>query len=177
GRDAYHGDQGELSVSNMRLSRPICDAWVKAAENQGYPFNADYNGAEQEGVGYFQLTTRNGRRCSTAVAFLNPARKRDNLRIVTRAHVTRIVIEEGRASGVAFRGPDGQEHVADAGAEVILSAGSIGSPQILMTSGIGEGAQLAEHGIDVRHDLPGVGKNLQDHLQARLIFRCNEPTL
>ncbi|MAC79561.1 MAG: choline dehydrogenase [Rhodobacteraceae bacterium] len=177
GADEFHGVDGELSVSNMRLTRPICDAWVQAAVNEGYPFNSDYNGARQEGVGYFQLTTRNGLRCSSAVAFLNPARKRDNLTIVTRAHVTRIGIEDGRATGVHYRLPDGSEQFVQADGEVILSAGAIGSPQILMVSGVGEAAQLAEHGITVRHDLHGVGKNLQDHLQARLVYRCNEPTL
>ncbi|MEQ9240505.1 GMC family oxidoreductase [Roseovarius indicus] len=177
GADEFHGDQGPLSVSNMRLQRPICDAWVAAAQEAGYPFNSDYNGATQEGVGYFQLTARNGRRCSAAVAFLNPIRNRPNLTILTRAQASRILFDGSRATGVAYRDGAGAEQVVRAGAEVIVSSGAIGSPQLLMVSGIGEAAQLKEHGIDVLRDLPAVGKNMQDHLQARLVFKCNEPTL
>lgn len=177
GADEFHGDQGPLSVSNMRLQRPICDAWVAAAQEAGYPFNSDYNGATQEGVGYFQLTARNGRRCSAAVAFLNPIRNRPNLTILTRAQASRILFDGTRATGVAYRYGAGAEQIVRAGAEVIVSSGAIGSPQLLMVSGIGEAAQLKEHGIDVLRDLPAVGKNMQDHLQARLVFKCNEPTL
>jgi len=177
GADDYHGDQGPLSVSNMRLQRPICDAWVAAAQEAGYPFNPDYNGATQEGVGYFQLTTRNGRRCSSAVAFLNPVRGRENLTILTRAQASHITFDGTRATGVAYRDRAGVPHVIRAGREVILSSGAIGSPQLMMLSGLGEAAHLAEHGIEVRRDLPGVGRNMQDHLQARLVFKCNEPTL
>lgn len=177
GADAYHAQGGPLSVSDMRLQRPICDAWVEAAQAAGYPLNPDYNGAEQEGVGYFQLTTRNGRRCSSAVAFLKPVRSRSNLQIETRAATTRILFEGRRATGVVYRDTEGREHTVKARAEVILSAGAIGSPQLLMVSGIGEAQHLKEHGIDIVADLPGVGKNLQDHLQARLVFKCNEPTL
>ena len=177
GADDFHGTEGPLSVSNMRLSRPICDAWVEAAQAAGYPFNPDYNGATQEGVGYFQLTTRNGRRCSSAVAFLNPARSRPNLKIVTRAAASRILFDGKRATGVAYRDAGGIEHTVKARVEVILSSGAIGSPQLLMVSGIGEADHLREHGITVRHDLKGVGKNMQDHLQARLVFKCKEPTL
>ncbi|MCL4109762.1 UNVERIFIED_CONTAM: hypothetical protein GTU68_018489 [Idotea baltica] len=177
GADEFHGDDGPLSVSNMRIQRPICDAWVAAAQNAGHAFNSDYNGADQEGVGYFQLTTRNGRRCSAAVAYLNPARNRPNLHILTNAPASRVAIEDGRAVGVIYRDKSGTEKMVRAKAEVILSGGAIGSPQLLMLSGIGEGAQLAKHGIDVVSDRPGVGKNLQDHLQARLVYKCNEPTL
>ncbi|SHJ11456.1 choline dehydrogenase [Shimia gijangensis] len=177
GADDYHGTDGELSVSNMRLQRPICDAWVAAAQAAGYPYNPDYNGSEQEGVGYFQLTTRNGRRCSSAVAFLNPARKRPNLEIITKALVNRVVIADGRATGVAYLDGSGKEQIVQCTREVVLSSGALGSPQILMMSGIGEAEQLKEHGIDVVADLPAVGKNMQDHLQARLVFKCNEPTL
>ena len=177
GADEFHGDQGPLSVSNMRLQRPICDAWVAAAQEAGYPFNSDYNGAAQEGVGYFQLTARNGRRCSAAVAFLNPIRNRPNLTILTRAQASRILFDGTRATGVAYRDGAGDEQIVRAGAEVIVSSGAIGSPQLLMVSGIGEAAELKEHGIDVLRDLPAVGKNMQDHLQARLVFKCNEPTL
>ncbi|WP_371039442.1 GMC family oxidoreductase [Rhodosalinus sp. FB01] len=177
GADAFHGEEGPLSVSNMRLQRPICDAWVAAAQEAGYPFNPDYNGATQEGVGYFQLTARNGRRCSAAVAFLNPVRKRENLTILTRAQASHILLEGKRATGVVWRDRAGAEHVVRAGTEVVLSSGAIGSPHLLMLSGLGDAAHLQDHGIEVRHDLPGVGRNLQDHLQARLVFKCNEPTL
>jgi len=177
GADEFHGDQGNLSVSNMRIQRPITDAWVAAAQSAGYKFNPDYNGADQEGVGFFQLTARNGRRCSSAVAFLNPAKSRDNLRIVTHAQVDKVNITDKRATGVTYRDKGGTAHTVTARREVILSGGSINSPQLLMLSGIGEAAQLAEHGIDVIVDLPGVGKNMQDHLQARLVYKCNEPTL
>ncbi|MAU45443.1 MAG: choline dehydrogenase [Yangia sp.] len=177
GADEYHGTDGPLSVSNMRLQRPICDAWIAAAQAAGYPYNPDYNGAVQEGVSYFQLTTRNGRRCSAAVAFLNPARSRPNLQIITRAHTQKVLVEGGRASGVVYRDEAGALHTVRAEGEVILSSGAIGSPQLLMLSGIGEASQLREHGIEVLRDVPAVGKNLQDHLQARLVFKCNEPTL
>ncbi len=177
GADEYHGVGGPLSVSSMRLRRPICDAWVAAAQNAGYAYNYDYNGASQEGVGYFQLTARNGRRCSSAVAYLHPVKKRPNLQIITKALTKRIVIEDGCATGVVYQKPDGTEATIRVKGEIILSAGAIGSPQILMLSGIGEGDQLREHGIDVVNDRPGVGKNLQDHLQARLVYKCKEPTL
>ena len=177
GADAFHGDQGNLSVSNMRIQRPITDAWVAAAQAAGYKFNPDYNGSEQEGVGFFQLTARNGRRCSSAVAFLNPVKSRDNLQIITHAQVDKVNVTDKRATGVTYRDKGGVSHTVTAHREVILSGGSINSPQLLMLSGIGEAEQLAEHGIDVVADLPGVGKNMQDHLQARLVYKCNEPTL
>ena len=177
GADDFHGDDGNLSVSNMRIQRPITDAWVAAAQAAGYKFNPDYNGAEQEGVGFFQLTARNGRRCSSAVAFLNPAKSRPNLQIITHAQVEKVNITDKRATGVSYRDRGGNLQTVTARREVILSGGSINSPQLLMLSGIGEAAQLAEHGIEVVADLPGVGKNMQDHLQARLVYKCNEPTL
>ena len=177
GADAYHGSDGELWVSNMRLQRPICDAWVAAAQAAGYPFNPDYNGARQEGAAYFQLTTRNGRRCSAAVAFLNPARSRGNLTILTKSPATRLTFEGTRCTGVAYRDRSGAERIVRARREVVVSGGAINSPQLLMLSGLGAAEELRAQGIEVRADLPGVGKNLQDHLQARLVFKCNEPTL
>jgi choline dehydrogenase len=176
GGDEFHGSDGELSVSDMRLNRLICDAWVEAAQAAGYPFNADYNGASQEGVGYYQLTCRNGRRCSSAVAFLNPARSRSNLHIVTNAHTTSIDIEDGKAVAVRYD-QKGSDQVIRARREIILSAGAIGSPHILMLSGIGEPDQLRSHGIDVKVASRDVGKKLQDHLQARLIHKCHGKTL
>ena len=177
GADEFHGDDGPLSVSNMRIQRPITDAWVAAAQSAGYKFNPDYNGAEQEGVGFFQLTSKNGRRCSAAVAYLNPVKSRENLQIITRAQVEKVVFDGTRASAVQYRDRSGALQTIKANREIILSGGAINSPQLLMLSGIGEKEQLAEHGIDVVADLPGVGKNLQDHLQARLVYKCNEPTL
>ncbi|MEL6808770.1 MAG: choline dehydrogenase [Pseudomonadota bacterium] len=177
GADEFHGNQGNLSVSNMRIQRPITDAWVAAAQSAGYKFNPDYNGAEQEGVGFFQLTARNGRRCSSAVAFLNPVKSRDNLTIVTHAQVEKLEMDGRRVTGVSYRDRGVKWQRVKANKEVILSGGAINSPQLLMLSGIGEAAQLQEHGIDVVQDLHGVGKNMQDHLQARLVYKCNEPTL
>ncbi len=177
GADEFHNDTGELKVSNTRIQRPICDAWVAAAQNEGYPFNLDYNGKTQEGVGYFQLTTHKGRRCSSAVAFLNPAKKRKNLQIITKAHTQKIIIENGVAKGVIYQDKSGKLQKIFASKEVIISAGSINSPQLLMLSGIGAAQELKAQGIAILKDLPGVGKNLQDHLQARLVFKCNEATL
>ena len=177
GADEFHGDAGPLSVSNMRIQRPITDAWVAAAQAAGYKFNPDYNGAEQEGVGFFQLTSRNGRRCSSAVAYLNPVKKRPNLTIITRAQVDKVEITEGRATGVTYTDRSGRAQTVTARREIVLCGGAINSPQLLMLSGIGEPEQLAEHGIEVKKALPGVGKNMQDHLQARLVYKCNEPTL
>ncbi|MEL7528151.1 MAG: GMC family oxidoreductase N-terminal domain-containing protein, partial [Pseudomonadota bacterium] len=177
GADEFHGTGGPLSVSNMRIQRPICDAWVAAAQTAGYPFNPDYNGATQEGVGYFQLTTKNGRRCSSAVAFLNPARARDNLQIITHALVSRINLDGRKVTGITYRDKSGAEQSITVRREVILSGGAINSPQILMLSGIGDPGQLRQNGIDPVHELAGVGQGLQDHLQARLVFKCNEPTL
>ena len=143
--------------------------------------NDDFNGAVQEGAGYFQLTSRNGRRCSSAVAYLNPARGRPNLEIVTHAHTERLLFdgnEERAVAGVAYniKGQPRQARVKPGG-EVVLSAGAIGSPQVLQISGIGPGALLQAHEIPVRQDLAGVGENLQDHLQIRMIYEVNVPTL
>ncbi|MEM7614902.1 MAG: GMC oxidoreductase, partial [Pseudomonadota bacterium] len=142
-----------------------------------YPFNPDYNGSEQEGVGYFQLTTRNGRRCSAAVAYLNPARRRPNLEIITKAMVDTLTFEGKRVTGLTYSGSGGKSGSLIARREVILSAGAIGSPHILMRSGLGPAEHLGDNGISVRHELSGVGQGMQDHLQARLVYKCNEPTL
>ena len=177
GADDYHGDQGPLSVSNMRIQRPITDAWVAAAQAEGYPYNPDYNGEDQEGVGFFQLTARNGRRCSAAVAYLNPIKDRPNLTIITHAMVESVKLGGTRATGVVYRDRSGKTHTVNASKEIVLCGGAINSPQLLMLSGIGEAKQLSDQGITVQQELPGVGKNLQDHLQARLVYKCNEPTL
>jgi len=177
GEGEGRGTHGALQVSDPRLRRRICELWIEAAKANGIPYNPDYNGPVQDGVGHFQLTVDKGRRCSAAVAFLKPIRHRQNLRVVTNAQVRRVVIEDGRATGVEIRRPDGSRQVIRAAREVILCAGAIGSPQILMLSGVGDAEHLRDHGIAVAHDAPEVGRNLQDHLQARLVFKCREATL
>jgi len=178
GADEYHGADGPLSVSNMRAHSKLCEALISAAGETGIPRTDDFNGANQEGAGYFQLTARNGRRCSTAVAFLNPVRHRRNLEITTHALVERLVIEDGHATGIAFSVKGAPRHAGlKPGGEIILSAGAIGSPQILQLSGIGPGERLKALDIPVAADLPGVGENLQDHLQVRAVYEVNIPTL
>jgi len=170
------GHDGPLSVSPTRLSRDVVDRWVDAAVESGYKRNYDYNAEDQEGVGYFQLTADKGRRCSTAVAYLNPAKKRKNLHILTNTQVEKIIIENGRASAVNVI-QNSTPKIINARKEIILSAGAIGSPQILMLSGIGDPKELKKHNINVVKNLPGVGKNLQDHLQARPIFKTDLSTI
>jgi choline dehydrogenase len=173
GKDDWHGTDGPLSVSDATYIHPICDAFIDAATELGFPRNNDFNGESQEGVGYQQTTTRNGKRCSTAVGYLHPVMKRPNLRVITNALTERVIFEGRRAVGVAFR-----EHripkIVRARREVILSGGAIGSPHILLLSGVGPEAHLAEMGVDVVHDLPGVGQCLQDHYSAAVKLRCKE---
>jgi choline dehydrogenase len=174
GANAYHGANGPLAVSDVAGRGELPDAFVRAAGEIGIPPTDDFNGASQEGAGYLQLTTRNGRRCSAAVGYLNPAKSRSNLRIETGAHVTAITFEGQRATGVRFIQNGAQQSVT-AAREVLLSAGALQSPQMLQLSGIGPAALLAEHGIRTIADLPGVGENLQDHLALRFMFRCTRP--
>ena len=176
GPDEYHGTDGPLHVSDLRLRREIADRFIKAAIATGIPANADVNGASQEGVGYFQQTSVKGFRCSTAKAFLRPALKRPNLTVMTHAHCRRLLMEGARVKGVAFH-RQGREQTATARHEVILSGGAIGSPQLLQCSGIGEPEHLRSVGVDCVHPLPGVGENLQDHLQVRLVFKTRCRTL
>jgi choline dehydrogenase len=172
GPDELHGADGPLGVSDLRMTNPVCEAFVKSCVAQGIPFTRDFNGPSQEGVGYYQVTNRNGRRSSTAVAYLNPVKSRPNLHVITNAEARSITLEGKRATGVHIR-HDGTEKIVKARREVILSAGAIGSPQLLQVSGIGPGAVLKAAGVDVRHDLPGVGENLQDHYQARMIYEVS----
>lgn len=174
GADEYHGADGPLAVSNVAHHSELSDRFIDAAVEIGIPRNDDVNGAEQEGVGYFQQTQKKGRRWSTAVGYLNPARGRENLDIVIRAQTTRIRIENGRAVGIDAV-VAGTARRFEARGEVILSAGAIGSPQLLMLSGIGPGEQLSEFGIPVTKELTGVGANLQDHLQIRAVYKINKP--
>ncbi len=176
GEDAYHGTGGPLHVSNMRVRRDVCDAYIEAAETIGIPRNDDFNGASQEGAGYFQLTAKNGWRCSSAVAFLRPALKRPNLEVRTQAPSLRVLIEDGRAAGVVYRHGD-TTRTARAANEVILSAGAVHTPQLLELSGVGRPEVMDAIGVPTLHALPGVGENLQDHLQARAIYRLNRRTL
>jgi choline dehydrogenase len=174
GADAYHGDAGPLGVSDIGARHELIEAFIAAAGQLGVPRTGDFNGARQEGAGYYQLTTWNGLRSSTATAYLKPARGRANLRIETEAIATRVLFEDARAVGVSYlRG--GVEQQARCGAEVVLAAGALQSPQLLQLSGIGPAALLREHGISVVRDAAGVGANLQDHLQIRLIFECSKP--
>lgn len=176
GADVYHGVGGPLKVSDLRLRRPIADHFIAAAQEIGIPLNPDYNGASQEGVGYFQQTAYNGFRWSTAKGFLKPARSRANLRVATRAHACKVVFEGKTAVGVEYL-QGGERKTVRARAEVILASGAIGSPQLLQLSGVGPARLLERAGVPVRLDLPGVGRNLQDHLQVRLVFRTRERTL
>lgn len=174
--EGLRGREGPLSVSDSRFRSAIVDRWIEAAHAAGYPMNPDYNGVRQEGVGYFQLTLQGGRRCSSAVAYLRPIRGRPNLSVFTNLQAARVGILDKRATHlVALR--NGNEMSIAVRKEIILSAGAIGSPQLLMLSGIGEGTRLARLGIETRANLPGVGKNLQDHLQARPIFKTTLPTI
>ena len=170
GEDDLHGAGGEWRVEEMRLKWEILDAFRDAAEQVGIPKTDDFNRGDNEGCGYFQVNQRRGVRWSTAKAFLRPAMQRPNLTVLTHAQTARVRFAAGRAVGVDLR-VDGEPAHAMARGEVILTAGSIGSPQILQVSGVGPGDLLTEHGIPVVHDLPGVGGNLQDHLQLRLIYR------
>lgn len=177
GGTELRGSGGGLNVGDSAVTWPIVDAWIEAAQAEGYPYNEDYNGPDQEGVGYFQLTTRNGFRCSSAVAFLHPIKRRKNLQIISRAGGVQVEFDGTRAVGIRYLDARGETQTVRAKKEVILSAGALGSPHILMTSGVGDGDHLAEHQVDLVKHLPGVGQNLQDHLQARLVFKTNSPTL
>ena len=171
GENEFHGKGGPLAVSDLRTDHPLHDAFVAGAKQAGYPYNPDFNGAEQEGVGPLQLTVRNRRRCSTAAGYLKPVMTRPNLKVEIRALAHRVLTEGKRAVGVEFS-QDGAIRQVRARREVLLAGGAINSPQLLQLSGIGPGALLQQHGIDVVHDLPGVGENLQDHCGGRIIYRC-----
>ena len=172
--DALHGTEGPLAVSDIGERHELCEAYIAATEALGVPRNDDFNGPEQEGVGYYHVTARRGRRCSAAVAFLRPAMKRPNLRVMTRALVERVLFAGTRAVG-ALVNHGGQQITVRCNREIVLAGGAINSPQLLMLSGVGPAAHLAEHGIETVADLPGVGRNLQDHLQTRIAYRCTAP--
>jgi choline dehydrogenase len=173
GANRFHGADGPLCVSDV-AQHPICEGFIAATTQLGFPRNDDFNGASQDGVGYHQTTTRNGKRCSTAVGYLRPAMQRANLKVATRALTEKILFEGRRAVGVTFR-QHGGLCTARAAREVILCGGAVNSPQLLMLSGIGPQQHLAGFGIPVVHHLPGVGQSLQDHYSAAIKLRCRLP--
>ena len=169
--DDYHSTGGPLAVSDQSLMHPLAEAFIAAGASTGLPINKDFNGANQEGVGYYHTTSRDGRRCSTAVGYLNPARSRSNLSVETNAHVRRILFNGKQACCVEYD-QNGITHRAVAKGEVVLSSGAINSPQVLELSGIGNAAILKDHGIDILCDRPMVGENLQDHYQVRMVLEA-----
>ena len=174
GEDALHGVGGPLAVSDVCEPHPLCEAFIAAAQQAGFPRNDDFNGPTQEGAGYFQLTARRGRRCSTAVGYLRQARRRPNLAVVSNALASRILFSGRRAIGVEYRCGD-TTRIAYANAEVVVAGGTFNSPQLLQLSGLGPAELLKSFGINVIADMPGVGAELQDHLQVRMQYRCTEP--
>jgi choline dehydrogenase len=173
GADDFHAVGGPLPVSDWRHADPLSAAFVDAAAEVGFPKNSDFNGATQEGAGFFQTTTRGGRRASTAVAYLRSAKARSNLHVETSALAERIMFEGRRAVGVAYR-TAGIPRTARARKEVLISSGAFNSPQLLQLSGVGPADLLRQHGIEVVLDAPGVGNDLQDHMQVRVVMRCSQ---
>jgi choline dehydrogenase len=171
GADKYHGAGGPLPVSDWRHADPLSEAFVAAAAETGIPTNPDFNGATQEGAGFFQTTTRRARRASTAFSYLRPAKNRGNLHVETDALAQRILFEGRRARAVEYR-QNGSLRTARARKEILVSSGAYNSPQLLQLSGVGPAELLKQHGIDVVLDAPGVGNDLQDHMQVRLVMRC-----
>jgi len=173
GTDDFHDVGGPLAVSDLRACHELHDAFIAACQEAGYKFNPDFNGAEQEGVGTYQVTVRGRRRASTAVSYLRPAMKRPNLKVEVHARAQRILFEGKRAVGLEYR-QDGQLRRVGARHEVLLAAGSLQSPHLLQLSGVGPGALLQQFGIAVVHELPGVGENLQDHVGCRVIYKVKK---
>lgn len=169
-----HSFGGPLGVSDIDQIHPLTRAWLQACQQTGMPYNPDFNSGTQTGCGLYQITARNGRRSSAAAAFIRPALKRKNLDVITRATVTRILIENGRAVGVEYS-EGGRSCMLRANKEVVISSGAIATPKLLMLSGIGAAEHLKKHDIPVVADLPGVGQNLQDHVEMSLIYQLNGP--
>ncbi|MGR5147146.1 GMC family oxidoreductase [Photobacterium alginatilyticum] len=170
GGDTYHGSHGPLNVSDLRIKNPLSEAFIKAAKQAGHRYTEDFNGAEQEGVGYYQVTQKNGQRCSTAVGYLRPAEERENLTVITDALTTRVLFEGTKATGIEYL-KEGQTHTLHCNKEVLLSGGAINSPQLLLLSGVGNKKQLDQHDIPIVCNLPGVGENMQDHLDVLAVTR------
>jgi choline dehydrogenase-like flavoprotein len=173
GGDTFHGVDGPLKVSTSNYANPMCEVFLKAAEQQGYQRTTDFNGAEQEGIGLFDVNVHKGKRCSSATAFLNPVRNRPNLDIVTNTLVEKILFEGAEAVGVQVK-QNGERHSIKCRNEVVLAAGAINTPQILLLSGVGAAAQLTEHNIPLVLDLPGVGENLQEHWHVGKIDKSSK---
>ena len=174
GASEWRGGEGPLGVSRAKLKNPLFDAFLTAGETSGQGKSDDLNGYKPEGLARLDSTIRDGRRCSAAVAHLRPALERPNVELVTHALVEQILLENSRATGVRFQ-HQGKVQIIRANREVILSCGAINSPQVLMLSGIGPAAELKRHDITLRHELPGVGQNLQDHLKIHCTWRCTQP--
>jgi len=174
GADDYHGDSGPLSITKGGSDNPLFKAWIDAGQQAGYPYTEDMNGHQQEGFGPMDRTTKNGNRGSTAVGYLRPAMKRSNLTVIKRAHAKQLLMQGKTITGVEYVKGRKVKQVF-AAKEVILSGGPINNPQLLMLSGIGPVEQLNEHGIELKHELPGVGQNLQDHLEIYLQMECTQP--
>ena len=178
GKNEFHNDEGPITVANKKINLKMLDEFQNAAEEMGIPKTNDFNTGDNSGVGFFQFTTSHTNqkllklRCSAAKGYLNPVKKRSNLKIIVNAHVQKINFENKKAVSVSFYIKN-KLNIAKANKEVILSAGSIGSPQILQVSGIGDSEKLKKHGIKVIHELKGVGKNLQDHLMFRPVYKVN----
>ncbi len=173
GANAFHGDKGPLRVSDIGIKHPLVEAFIGAANTLGIPRNDDFNGATQEGVGYYQLTTHKGLRASTAKTYLKAARGRSNLHVETDALATKLLFEGTRAVGLTYR-RKGVDVTVAVRRELVLSAGAIQSPQLLQLSGVGPAELLRQHAIPLVAESPGVGENLQDHLQVRLIYKCSQ---
>ncbi len=175
GGNSHRGDEGPLKSNNgNQMQNPLYRAFIRAGHEAGYPLTGDYNAGQQEGFGAMDMNIDKGVRCSASRAYLAPVKQRPNLTIVTHAKVQRVLLEKKRAVGVSYK-IKGKEHIAHSNSEVILSAGSIGSPHILQLSGIGDEQDLSKAGIKTHHHLPGVGKNLQDHLEFYFQFKCKQP--
>jgi choline dehydrogenase len=172
--DEWHGQEGPIQVTRADQSHPFSKAFIEAGQQAGYAYNADLNGASREGFGAVDLTVGKGQRSSASAAYLRPVLGRANLTVVTEAQTRKILFEGKRATGIAYR-VGGEDRSAHATREVILSAGAINSPQLLMLSGVGPAQHLAEHGITLVHDLPGVGQNLQDHLAVHVKYKATKP--
>lgn len=173
-KDGYHGSEGELTVCRARSTNSLHNVFAQAGGEAGYPLNDDFNGEDQEGFGKFDFTIKKGKRWSTSYAFLRPVLGRPNLTVETRALTRRILMEKGRAVGVEFQ-HGGTVRTVRAAREIVLCAGTVNSPQLLMLSGIGPADDLAGHGIATVFDLPGVGKNLQDHVDCVMVYECTKP--
>ena len=176
GASKYHGVGGNLKVSDMRIVRDVGEAFIQGAQELGVPYTDDFNGEQQRGVGYYQLTAWKGRRCSSAAGYLKPVRNRKNLQVITNALAERIEFEGSQAAGIWIE-HGGQKRLYQSNQELILSAGAINSPHLLMLSGVGHHQQLKPFQVPVVRHVPGVGQNLHDHLQIRSVYSCSTPTL